>query len=237
MSENKTLTAILAIISIFLLGAVAFGLTQIDGLNAGSKSSNMNANSSKNSLVIPKNGEINNKIESTIISTNVESKVETSKLTEESKKEISSAKETAIPENKPNTLIQVAAINPEISIFLSAVKAAGLEDTLKSEGPFTIFAPDNESFTKYLPSETLTELQKPEKKEDLARALKFHIVSGTKLSKDLNDSEQLTTLENGVLTISEIEGHKKSVDNIEIIKPDIIASNGVIHVINRVIGE
>lgn len=246
MSDNKTLTAILAIISIFLLGAVAFGLTQIDSLNS-SKAATNTTSGSKQASTIPKNGEVDMDLE-----TKLGQDFETIRLNNEialdkdlseqnqpkdPKKEISAINATGVSENKPKTILETVSNYPEISVFLSAVKAAGLEDDLKSEGPLTIFAPDNESFTKYLSPESLAQLQKPEKKADLARILKFHIIAGLELNKDLIEGKELTTLENGKLTIVVNENGKKSIDGIEIVKPDLVSSNGVVHIINRLIQE
>ena len=247
MSENKTLTAILAIISIFLLGAVAFGLTQIDSLNTSSKNTTNTLNTAKQSTAFPNNAkiDINNEIklaqDSDESRINAELDKENAKMSQQSnkdpKKEISATNEIGVPENKPKSLLEVADANSEISIFLSAIKAAGIEEEVKVGGPLTIFAPDNESFTKHLLPETLAELQKPEKKVELARTLRFHIVNGLELNKDLINEKQLATLESGILTISVIENGKKGVDGIEVVKSDLVASNGVIHVINRLIQE
>jgi uncharacterized surface protein with fasciclin (FAS1) repeats len=234
MSENKTLTAILAIISIFLLGAVAFGLTQIDGIN----NKNYNTNSSSqtannNELNTSKIGGDQKVTES--ISTSLQS-IAASKITEEPKKEVSATKEVTKPEIKLANIIDTINSNPEINIFLSAVKAAGLEDTLKGDGPFTVFAPNNEAFTKYLPAETLADLQKPENKDKLAGILKGHVIATKLLSSDLHDGQYLATQQGGQLLVK-VAGNQYYIDDIFVTKPNIEATNGVIHIINRIIPE
>lgn len=234
MSENKTLTAILAIISIFLLGAVAFGLTQIESLNPNSKTNNQNKINSIAKLETPKNGEFEPKMEAKSELMSDEAK---QKIVKEPKKEISATNETNSTEAKAKSILEIANSNPEISIFVSAVKAAGLEETLTNDGPFTIFAPDNESFTRYLSPETLAELQKPEKKDDLARLLRFHVINGVLNNENMHNEKELTTIEDGILTIRMDESGKKFVDNIEITKSDVKFDKGIIHIINRIIPE
>jgi uncharacterized surface protein with fasciclin (FAS1) repeats len=237
MSENKTLTAILAIISIFLLGAIAFGLTQIDGVN--NKNSNSNATgqiTNNNDPIITKSANDQNIAES---NPQASQSITASKPAEEPKKELSATKETAKSEIKSGNIgniSEAANSNPEISIFLSAVKAAGLEDTLRGNGPLTVFAPNNEAFTKYLPVETLAELQKPESKDKLVSILKGHVITPKFLSSDLQNGQYLPTQQGGQLLVK-VSGNQYYVDDIYVTKANIEATNGVIHVIDRIIPE
>lgn len=233
MSENKTLTAILAIISIFLLGAVAFGLTQIDGINNKNSINNSTSQTNKSESISTKSVGNQKVVESATV---ILQSAETSKTTELPKKEVSAAKEDAEPKNKIGNILETANANPDISIFVSAVKAAGLEETLRSESPFTVFAPNNESFTKYLSTETLADLQKPENKEKLAGLLKGHITTPKFFSSDLQNGQYLSTQYGGQLLVR-VVGDQYYIDDTFITKPNIEATNGVIHIINRIIPE
>jgi uncharacterized surface protein with fasciclin (FAS1) repeats len=229
MTENKTLTAILAIISIFLLGAVAFGLTQIDGINNKNSTNQIN----KIESVSPNSNNNQKASDSTILNTQ---SVEASKISEPPRKEVSATKENIETTNKKDNIIETANANPDISIFVSAVKAAGIEEILQSEGPFTVFAPNNEAFTKYLPEETLADLQKPENKDKLAGLLKGHITTPKFASTDLQNGQYLATQYGGQLLVK-VAGDQYFIDDIFITKPNIESTNGVIHVINRIIPE
>jgi len=135
------------------------------------------------------------------------------------------------------------AVNAKnVSTVVAAVKAAGLVDTLKSAGPFTVFAPNNDAFNK-LPDGTLDTLLKPENKQMLAGILTYHVISGTYTSADLKvmaqKGETLTSVQGGVLTpvmennslmIKDAKGNVVMIDT-----PDVISSNGVTHVITSVL--
>ncbi|MBV9081654.1 MAG: fasciclin domain-containing protein, partial [Acidobacteriaceae bacterium] len=117
--------------------------------------------------------------------------------------------------------------------LVAAVKAAGLVDTLKGAGPFTVFAPTDEAF-RQLPPGTLDELLKPENKETLVKILTYHVISGDVKAQDVMKLDSAKTLEGGTLTIkSGADG--VMVNNAHVIKADIAASNGVIHVIDAVL--
>jgi uncharacterized surface protein with fasciclin (FAS1) repeats len=234
MSDNKTLTAILAIISIFLLGAVAFGLTQIDGINNKSLVNNsLSQVTDSNKSISVKSNNTQSSVES--ISTNPQS-VTASRDVEVPKKEVSAIKEAVKSEAKLSNILDTANSNSDISIFVSAVKAAGLEEALRGEGQLTIFAPNNEAFTKYLPTEKLTELQKPENKEELSGILKGHFVGVKLLSSDLKDGQYIPTQQGGQLLVK-VNEDQYYVDDIFITKPNMEATNGIIHTINRIIPE
>ena len=113
------------------------------------------------------------------------------------------------------------------------MQAAGLVDTLKGPGPFTVFAPTDEAFAK-LPAGTVEELLKPENKEKLVAILTYHVVSGKVMAKDVATLNSAKTVNGKSVTISQQNG-VVMVDNARVVKTDIAASNGVIHVIDTVI--
>ena len=126
-----------------------------------------------------------------------------------------------------------AAVAGKFNTLVAAVKAAGLVDTLKGKGPFTVFAPTDEAFAK-LPAGTLENLLKPENKEKLQQILKYHVVSGQVMAKDVMKMHSAKTLEGGNLTIEAGTGGVM-VNQAHVTKTDIAASNGVIHVVDSVL--
>ena len=130
------------------------------------------------------------------------------------------------------TIVDVAASNPAFSTLVTAVKAAGLVETLSGKGPFTVFAPTNEAFAA-LPKGTLEKLLKPENREALRKVLTYHVVSGDLMAKDLRSGRVKTVEGNSVAVQVNKNGVK--VNNINVIKADVDASNGVIHVIDQVL--
>ena len=134
-------------------------------------------------------------------------------------------------------IVQIAAGNSDFSTLVAAVKAAGLVDTLSGAGPFTVFAPTNEAFAA-LPAGTLDSLLKPENKGTLTSILTYHVVSGSVFAKDVTAGSVMTvngakftiSIDNGSVFITDGKGHKA-----KIVKTDIAATNGVIHVIDAVL--
>jgi uncharacterized surface protein with fasciclin (FAS1) repeats len=120
-----------------------------------------------------------------------------------------------------------------VTTVVSAVKAAGLAETLMGKGPFTVFAPTNAAFEK-LPKGTVETLLKPENKTKLANILKYHVVAGRYTSADLKDGMKLKTVEGEEITIGYKNG-KWSVNGAMIETPDVISSNGVTFVIDSVL--
>ena len=120
-----------------------------------------------------------------------------------------------------------------LSTLVSAVQAADLGETLSGTGPFTVFAPTNEAFDK-LPAGTLDNLLKPENKETLAGILKYHVVPGKVTAKDVVKLKEAKTAEGSDVDIK-VSGSRVMVDNATVVMPDVMASNGVIHVIDTVI--
>jgi uncharacterized surface protein with fasciclin (FAS1) repeats len=117
--------------------------------------------------------------------------------------------------------------------LVAAVKAAGLVDALKGPGPFTVFAPTDEAFAK-LPPGTLANLLKPENRGQLRKILTYHVVAGEVTAKDAVKLDSAKTLEGGSVTIRAANGGVM-VNNAHVTKADIVASNGVIHVIDTVL--
>lgn len=130
-------------------------------------------------------------------------------------------------------IVDIAASNEDFSTLVAAVKAAGLVETLKGDGPFTVFAPTNEAFAK-LPDGTVDDLLKPENKEKLVAVLTYHVVPGKVMAKDVVNLTEATTVQGSKITIKASD-KGVMVDNANVTATDIEASNGVIHVIDAVI--
>lgn len=116
--------------------------------------------------------------------------------------------------------------------LVAAVEAAGLVETLKGEGPFTVFAPTDDAFAA-LPAGTVEDLLKPENKEKLTQILTYHVVPGKVMSSDLTNGMKAATVAGPEVTIMTEGGVK--VDGANVTTADIEATNGVIHVIDAVI--
>jgi uncharacterized surface protein with fasciclin (FAS1) repeats len=125
------------------------------------------------------------------------------------------------------------AVAGHFNTLVAAVKAAGLVDSLKGGGPFTVFAPTDEAFAK-LPAGTLDNLLKPENKDQLRKILTYHVVWGKVMANDVVKLNSAKTLEGGSLKIHAANG-AVMVNNAHITETDIGASNGVIHVIDTVL--
>src|SRR5512141_1383389 len=125
------------------------------------------------------------------------------------------------------------AVAGHFTTLVAAVKAAGLVDTLKGPGPFTVFAPTDEAFAK-LPPGTLESLLKPDNKAKLQSILTYHVVAGKVLAKDVVKLDSAKTVEGQSVTIKTLNGGVM-VDGAHVTKTDIVTSNGVIHVIDSVL--
>ena len=130
-------------------------------------------------------------------------------------------------------IVENAVNSKDHTTLVAAVKAAGLVETLKSAGPFTVFAPTNAAFDK-VPKATLESLLTPEKKADLAKILTYHVVPGALKAADLKDGQKLKTVEGQELTVSVKDG-KVMVNGATVITADVISSNGVTHVVDAVL--
>lgn len=142
---------------------------------------------------------------------------------------------TAATDNKDqeNTIVGLAARAGTFNTLVTAVKAAGLKDTLSGKGPFTVFAPSDEAFAK-IPKQELQDLLKPENREKLVAILTYHVVPNEVLSGDVVKLKSAKTV-NGQSVKIRVKDKKVYVDNAQVVKTDIKASNGVIHVIDSVI--
>ena len=129
------------------------------------------------------------------------------------------------------TVVDIAASQDSFKTLTAALKAAGLEEVLQGKGPFTVFAPTDEAFAA-LPEGTVEELLKPENKDKLVKILTYHVVPGAVTSTSLKAGE-VATVEGSPVTIQ--LGESVKVNDARVVTPDIKASNGVIHVIDKVI--
>ena len=132
-----------------------------------------------------------------------------------------------------DTIVDVAAGNPDFSTLVAAVQAAGLEETLAGDGPFTVFAPTNEAF-EALPAGLVNALLKPENKEALTQILTYHVVAGEVMSSDIQPGD-VATVEGEDIAITVKDNGTVKVNQAKVLTLDVEASNGVIHVINKVL--
>jgi transforming growth factor-beta-induced protein len=130
------------------------------------------------------------------------------------------------------TITDIAANSPSFKTLTAALKAAGLTDTLASEGPFTVFAPTDAAFAA-LPKGTLEKLLLPENKDLLVKVLTYHVVPGKLLAKDLK-AGPLTSVEGASIAVK-VGSQGVMVNNATVATADVKASNGVIHAIDKVI--
>lgn len=130
-------------------------------------------------------------------------------------------------------IVDTAVDAGSFKTLAAALEAADLVDTLKGEGPFTVFAPTDEAFAK-LPAGTLDSLLKPENKEKLVAILTYHVVPGNVTAAKVMKLDEATTVNGQAVDITTSDGSVK-VDGAQVVQPDIMTSNGVIHVIDSVI--
>lgn len=130
-------------------------------------------------------------------------------------------------------IVDTAVAAGDFKTLAAALDAAGLVETLKEEGPFTVFAPTDAAFAK-LPAGTVEDLLKPENKDKLAAILTYHVVSGKVMASDVVGLDEAKTV-NGKSVDIEVEGNSVKVNDANVTATDIAASNGVIHVIDTVI--
>lgn len=129
-------------------------------------------------------------------------------------------------------IVDTAVATGQFKTLASALEAAGLAKTLKGAGPFTVFAPTDDAFAA-LPAGTVDDLLKPENKAKLTEILTYHVVSGKVMAGDLKDGMKAPTVEGSEITIDLDNG--PMVNDAKVVKADVAASNGVIHVIDKVI--
>ncbi|PML49296.1 fasciclin [Vibrio lentus] len=130
-------------------------------------------------------------------------------------------------------IVDVAAENGSFTTLVAAVKAAGLVDTLKGDGPFTVFAPTDEAFAA-LPEGTVEMLLKPENKEKLVAILTYHVVPGKIMAAEVMKLSSAETVQGEAVMVA-IDDGNVMINTAKVVIPDVKASNGVIHVIDAVL--
>ncbi|ETI90535.1 MAG: Beta-Ig-H3/fasciclin [Clostridium butyricum DORA_1] len=137
-------------------------------------------------------------------------------------------------QNNSKDIVDIASEDGRFKTLVTALKASGLVDTLKGEGPFTVFAPTDDAFAK-LPQNTVNDLLKPENKDTLVKILNYHVAPEKLTAADvlkLNGKE--LTMSNGEKAKIEVKNNEVYIDGAKVIITDIMAKNGVIHVIDTV---
>jgi uncharacterized surface protein with fasciclin (FAS1) repeats len=133
----------------------------------------------------------------------------------------------------PKDIIDTAVAAGSFKTLAAALQAAGLVETLKGSGPFTVFAPTDEAFAK-LPAGTVENLLKPENKAQLVKVLTYHVVPGKVMAADVVKLKEAKTVQGGNVAIK-VDGGKVMIDSATVTKADVAASNGVIHIIDTVV--
>ncbi|MEX2629974.1 MAG: fasciclin domain-containing protein [Tistlia sp.] len=135
---------------------------------------------------------------------------------------------------KAADIVDTAISAGQFETLVAAVKAAGLVDTLKGEGPFTVFAPTDEAFAK-LPAGTVEDLLKPENKDKLVAVLTYHVIPGRVTAGDIAGTQSLVETVQGSTIEIDATGDGVMVDEASVVQADVMADNGVIHVIDQVV--
>jgi len=134
---------------------------------------------------------------------------------------------------KAQDIVDTAVSAGQFETLVAAVQAAGLVDTLKGDGPFTVFAPNDAAFAA-LPAGTVENLLKPENKDMLVAVLTYHVIPGKVMAADIAGKKmEVATVQGSTLAIDATNG--VMVDNATVIAADIETSNGVIHIIDKVV--
>ena len=145
--------------------------------------------------------------------------------------ETMATEETMETEN-PN-IVALASNNPSLSTLVQAIQAADLAGTLQEGGPYTVFAPTNEAFAA-LPAGTLDNLLKPENKQQLVDILTYHVTEGNVMASDLSNGMMVKTLNGKDLKVM-LNGNQVMINDATVTMPNVEASNGVVHVVDKVI--
>jgi uncharacterized surface protein with fasciclin (FAS1) repeats len=135
--------------------------------------------------------------------------------------------------NAQKNIVDTAVAAGQFKTLAAALGAAGLVDTVKGTGPFTVFAPTDAAFAK-LPAGTVENLLKPENKDQLTAILTYHVVPGKVMAADVVKLKEAKTV-NGKMLHVKANGPRLIINDAKVTSPDIVASNGVIHVIDTVI--
>ena len=143
------------------------------------------------------------------------------------------ASSTAFSADANQDIVDTAVSAGQFKTLAAALGAAGLVETLKGAGPFTVFAPTDDAFAK-LPAGTVEELLKPENKSKLTAILTYHVVAGNVMAADVVKLTEAKTL-NGMMVKVKVNGDTVMINDATVTSADIAASNGVIHVIDSVL--
>lgn len=158
----------------------------------------------------------------------------TEKMAEETVEAAEEMAEKMTGEEASKDIVETAMASGQFSTLVTAVKAADLVEALKGEGPLTVFAPTDEAFSE-LPEGTLEDLLKPENKEKLATILKYHVVAGEVMAGDIPKGQTpVATLQGADLSVEKTDTGV-TVNDANVVKADIEASNGVVHVVDQVV--
>jgi len=133
-----------------------------------------------------------------------------------------------------NTVVDLAVATADLSTLVTALQAADLVSTLSVPGPFTVFAPTNDAFNA-LPAGLLDSLLRPEGKAQLVQLLTYHVASGNVKAQDISDGQQIATLDGGNYVTAAVSGGAVMLNDASVTVPDQVASNGVVHIINKVL--
>lgn len=142
-------------------------------------------------------------------------------------------KSDAVSSGQKMDIVDTAVAAGSFNTLATALTEAGLVETLKGPGPFTVFAPTDEAFSK-LPDGTLENLLKPANRDKLVSVLTYHVVAGEVMSDEVVEMDSAATVNGKNVSIKSIDG-KVMIDKATVVKTDIKASNGVIHVIDEVL--
>ena len=140
---------------------------------------------------------------------------------------------TTLAGTNDKNLVDTAVAAGQFKTLTTAINAAGLSDTLKGPGPFTVFAPTDAAFAK-LPAGTVEKLLKPENKAQLVAILTYHVVPGELMAVDVVKLTEAKTVNGKSVAVTE-QGNSVMINDAKVTTTDIVASNGVIHVIDKVI--
>ncbi len=153
------------------------------------------------------------------------------KSSSKSDKASQTSSSTSSPTKSSGTVVSVASANPDFSTLVTAVKKAGLVETLNGAGPYTVFAPTNAAFAK-IPADQLNAILAD--KAQLTKILTYHVVPGKVMAADLQRAQMVKTVEGQDVDIKVATG-AATINGCNIVKTDVAASNGVIHVIDCVL--
>jgi transforming growth factor-beta-induced protein len=140
---------------------------------------------------------------------------------------------STMPTTAEKDVVDTAVSAGSFKTLVAAVQAAGLVDTLKGTGPFTVFAPNDAAFAK-LPAGTLDKLLLPENKAQLQAILTYHVVSGKLTAADVVKLMSAKTVQGQDVTIS-VQGQTVKINDATVVTPDVMCSNGIIHVVDAVL--